>query len=209
MKAIDCTMQNVNLEVINKIENHMKESDDHILDFIDTEILRFTHKEIARFVLEYNVTLKNIPEALDQKRIEYHKMVFSKPGEDSLKKIIDMVKKSFVVGDLCILEKIVSKGNRRESIRKIAELDKYYPDGIVLKLYDSRKTQPGFSGEYERLENIKFDALYDGDVLINFPGNCSEQHELDAVYNGDYSQRNTEHVRIDMFCTITITAPLL
>ncbi len=190
MRVQDYTVQTVSKEIIDRIDVALENCEDHVLDFKDVEILRFTHEHIARVALKYDLVIKNIMDIKDREKIEYHKALQCQPRARDLTEFKEIFKKRFNIGDICVLDTTLTQSKCRGARRKIAKIMEYLPYGVSLRVYHSSMMQPRFFREHDGpdsaelfcRETIRFDEIFHGDIFIEFPKSQIEQHVIDVLF---------------------------
>lgn len=194
LKVIDYTAQNVNRRIVECLRDEIVAKDIDIVDFKGTQILEMVHEDIAKLMVDLGVTLINVPELDDRNTIEYHKKQLIKPEVESIDDYIELFKKRFPEGSICILDRTIVKdmvGNEnRLSIIMIKDI---FGDRVRIRKYHHSKVQPKYfreaggkdSSELYIITEINFIDLYNEEISIDYPRTERERFILDTLFSID------------------------
>ncbi|MGC8734970.1 MAG: hypothetical protein ACP5RD_08075, partial [bacterium] len=93
----------INSDIIKKIEKYIKEKD--TLNFEDVNVLEYTHQELAKLIIKYDLSVVNL-KTKDLDKVKYYMRLEFEPQIDDIDKFKQLFKKRFHVGDVAILEEI-------------------------------------------------------------------------------------------------------
>ena len=192
IKIKDISEYIVNINVLYKVEDIMDKTGIKEVDFKDTVLLDYTHEKIAEMITFKGLIPFNISNEDDRNKIEYFRLKLMQPDVDNINEFIEVFKKRFKVGSVCVLDRTIKKGLKvNENKRSIIMIEGYDKKRVYIRVYHSSKVQPKFFEEYGGKDSpqlfirteIMFTDLYNNEVIIDYPKNELERQVIDVLFN--------------------------
>lgn len=191
IKVIDYTAQNVNNEIVERIASKVEETGKKMVDFKDTVILCKTHEKIAKVMISHGITITNVEDTKDRDIIEFYRQKLMQPEINNIEEFIEVHKKRFKEGTVCILNRSVAQGvSMNDKLESIIMVEKYLENSVRIRQYYQSKVQPKYfkaaggkdSKSLYMLTEISYVDLYNSRAMIEHPRNEHERKILDTLF---------------------------